>query len=363
MPFIRRLSVARSKHVRGLLRAGGYVAVLSLGLGAFQLRAAHAEVKNRTVELGRQMHQLANASSQDVNKLNMNGQVMWLGSSVAKDSVSSVLDRYEAECRRDTAQSTKSWRELGKKIEEKAGDKKEETPLMATGVMRAGSDVEGTVLCFTKGEHSKPTVGEAFKSFAETGELGALGNLRYVYVKESAKGKTIVLTAWTDDRFNLSDLVPDEGKEAKGSDFGEVPRPPTSNRLLSAQIEGTPFGVNVYRSKQSPSNVVGFYDDEMGKRGWIAIDPELDRQMAKRGEENKSGAIGRLYEKNGVVLSLASNLDEADTITSLGLAGVVSSDGSRTDTGVKAGDAPPAQSGQSEQGVQSKSAAAQPLAP
>jgi hypothetical protein len=74
MPFIRRLSVAKAKHVRGLLRAGGYVAFLSLGFGAFQLRAAHAEVKNRTVELGRQMYQLANASQHDVNKLTLNGQ-------------------------------------------------------------------------------------------------------------------------------------------------------------------------------------------------------------------------------------------------------------------------------------------------
>jgi hypothetical protein len=332
------------------LRAGGYVAVLSLGLGAFQLRAAHAEVKNRTVELGRQMFQLANASHQDVNKLNMNGQVMWLGSSIAKDSVSSVLDRYEGECRKNSAQSTESWRELAQKIDESTA-KKEETPLMATGVMRAGDSAEGTVLCFTKGEHSKPTVGEAFRSFADTGELGALGNLRYVYVKQSDHGRTVVLTAWTDERFNLRDLVPADGREAKGSDFGEIPRPPTSNRLLSAQVEGTPFGVNVYRSKQGPANVVGFYDDEMAKRGWMAIDPELDRQMAKRGQENKTGAIGRLYEKNGVVLTLAANLDEGDTITALGLAGVVSAEGATTDTGVKAADAPP---------TPGKSATAQP---
>lgn len=337
MPFIRRLSVAKSKHVKGLLRAGGYIAVLSLGLGAFQLRAAHAEVRNRTVELGRQMYQLANATQHDVNKLSLNGQTMWVGSSLANDSVQSVLDRYEDECRKNSAQSTESWRELAKKIDEK----KQERPLMATGVMRAGSRSEGTVLCFTKGESSKPTVGEAVKSFVETGELGALGNLRYVYAKESSTGRTTVLTAWTDDKFNLADLTPEAGTEARGNDFPGIPRPPTSNRLLSAQIEGTPFGANVYRSKQSPANVVGFYDEEMGKRGWTAIDPELTVQMAKRGEENTDGAIGRLYERQGVVLTLAANLDEGDTITALGLAGVVSSDGTKTDTGVKAADAPP----------------------
>jgi len=337
MPFIRRLSVAKSKHVRGLLRAGGYVVCLSLGLGAFQLRNAHAEAKNRTVELGRQMYQLANATQHDVNKLTFNGQPMWLGSSLAKDSVATVLDRYEAECRQNSAQPTEEWRELANKVDEKKADR----PMSSSGVMRAGDSREGTVVCFTKGASSKPTLREAFKSLADTGELGALGNLRYVYAKESSRGRTVVLTAWTDDKFSLSDIVPAEGTEAKGADFGEIPRPPSSSRLMSAQIENTPFGVNIYRGKggkDGPASVIGFYDEEMGKRGWAAIDPELGSQMAKRGEENTQGVIGRLYEHNGVVLTLTAHSDQGDTISSLGLAGVVSSDGTKTETGVKAAD-------------------------
>lgn len=336
MLWIRRLPVAKSKHVRGLLRAGGYVAALSLALGAFQLRSAHAEVKNRTVELGRQMLQLAQASQHDVNKLSMNGQPMWVGSSLSTDSVGDVLDRYEADCAKNAAQPPESWRELATKTAEQKAEK----PGMASGIMRGGDRDEGTVVCFTKGEGSKPTVKEALKTFAETGELGALGNLRYVYVKKSDRGNTIVLTAWTDDKFNLADLVPPEGTEAPGSDFPEIPRPPTSMRLLSAQVEGTPFGMNVYRSKQGPANVVSFYDGEMAKRGWFAIDPELAKH-AENGE-NPTGAIGRLYERNGVVLTLASNLQDGDTVTGLGLAGVTSSDGTKTDTGIKASDARPA---------------------
>lgn len=338
MPFIRRLSVAKSKHARGLLRAGGYLAVLSLGLGAFQLRAAHAEVRNRTVELGRQMYQLANATQHDVNKLTMNGQPLWVGSSVSKDSVADVLDRYEVDCQKNLAQPTESWRELAQKIDEK----KEQRPAMATGVMRGGGEDEGTVVCFTKGQSSKPTIREAFKSFVDTGELGALGNLRYVYAKRSDQGRTTVLTAWTDDKFNLSDIMPKDGGEAKGSDFPEVPRPQAATRLMSAQVEGTPFGVNVYRSKDAPAAVVGFYDAEMTKRGWAGFDPEIKMQRALRGEGDKSGVIGRLYERKGVVLTLASNLDEGGTITSLGLAGVTSTDGTKTDTGIKAQDEAPA---------------------
>lgn len=337
MLFIRRLSVAKSKHVRGLLRAGGYVAALSCVLGAIQIRAAHAEVKNRTVELGRQMLRLANASQHDVNKLSLNGQPIFVGSMMSNDSVGTVLDRYAADCTKNAAQPAEEWRDLANKADAAKAD----TTMMPNGVMRGGDRTEGTVVCFTKGDSSKPTVKEAFKSFAETGELGALGNLRYVYVKKSERGNTVVLTAWTDDKFNLADLAPPEGTEAKGADFPDLPRPPESNRLLSAVVEGTPFGVNVYRSKQGPGKVVSFYDEEMGKRGWMALDPELDKQVKAAGGENKTQAVGRLYEKNGVILTLATNLQDDDTVTALGLAGVTSTDGTKTDTGVKAQDAKP----------------------
>ena len=343
MPFIGRLSVAKSKHVRGLLRAGGYLAVLSLGLGAFQLRQAHAELKNRTVDLGRKMSELANASQQDVNKLNLNGQVMWMGSSVSRDSAATVLDRYEAECKQNAAQSPESWRQLTQPVNDgkDASNKRHEAVagMNSSGIMRAGSVTEGTVLCFVKTEHSKSSIGEAFKSLAETGELGAVGDLRYVYAKQGASGKTTVLTAWTDDHFNLSELNPPEGKEAHGTDFPNLPRPPDSARLFAAQVEGTPFGLNVYRGKQGVAEVISFYDEEMRTRGWLAIDPEIGKWMAKRGEANTEGVVGRLYEHDGVVLTLAAHMDQGDTITTLGLAGVASPDGTVTDTGVKASDA------------------------
>lgn len=335
MPFIRRRSPAKAKHVRGLLRAGAYVALVSVTIGAFQLRNAHADVKDRTVTLGRQMLQLANATQHDVNRLTINGQTMYVASSVSNDSADAVLARYQGDCQKSAAQPVGEWRELAR-----AGESaKTASNWMPDGVMRGGDGREGTVVCFTKGESSKPSIREAFTSFAETGELGALGNLRYVYARTSDRGTTTVLTAWTDDKFSLAGLVPAEGVDAAGSDFAGLPRPQTANRVMSANVEGTPFGFNVYRSKQGPEKVVAFYDDEMGKRGWLAIDPELDKRPENAGDKTK--AIGRLYEHNGVVLTLATNQQEGDTMTALGLAGVISSKGNIADTGVKASDVKP----------------------
>jgi hypothetical protein len=64
---------------------------------------------------------------------------------------------------------------------------------------------------------------------------------------------------------------------------------------------------------------VGFYDGVLQRAGWAAIDPELE----KRDDGGK--AIARLYEKDNVVLTVASSPMSDDpkdgTFTVLGIAG------------------------------------------
>lgn len=326
--FISRTSPAARKRVKGLLRAGAYLGCVSLAFGAIRIRQARAEVRDRTVELGRQMARLASATQHDVNRLTINGQTMWLASSLASDSPTAVLDRYQAYCESKASHSVDSWRELAKKSDPPPESK----PFLSTGVMRAGTATEGTVTCFTKTESSKPGIGEAMKSFAETGNLGDLGAARYVYTRITERGNTLVLTAWTDDKFNIPSFVGEEGKEAEGADFTDIPRPTNASRVFSVRLEETPFGVNVYRSKQSPSEVAKFYDNELGGMGWLALDAEME----KRDNPDGTPQVGRLYEKDGIVVSLMSKLDrEEGTFTALGLAGVSASADMATASGAK----------------------------
>lgn len=318
--WLFRISPARKKHLAGLVRAGAYLGCVSIVLGAFSLRSARAEMRSKTLELGRQMQKLANATDHDVNKLTLNGQPIWIGSSVAKDAVSVVLDRYESNCQQNTAQPSDSWRQLADKA-----DASTDKSFLSTGILRGGDKEEGTIVCFTKNESSKPSVSEAVKSFTETGNLGAFGSLRYVYAKADDSGKTVVLTAWTDDGFNITSLIPEEGKDSGGADFPLLPRPPSTTRVLATQVEGTPFGVNVYEGHDAPSKVIAYYDDEMRKRGWFALDPEVDRQL----DNPRDGGVrpmARLYEKDGVVFTLGANVRDGATMVAVGLAGVSASD-------------------------------------
>lgn len=310
----RPSSNARREHLRGLLRVGAYMSALTLVVGAFQVRAARAEFQDRSLEIGKQLRQLTQATHEDLNKISMNGQPMWVGSAVTESPVKGVLDRYETYCNENRSHSSEEWQKLGKEV---GGTGVSNKSLFSTGVMRGGSDQEGTVVCFTKSESTKPTFGDSLKAFTETGELGALGAFRYVYAKTTEKGNTLVLTAWTDDKFNLHKLVPEEGQDVAGNDFTDIPRSAQSNRIFSTRIEGTPFGVNVYRSKEPPSKVTAFYDEAMTQRGWAALAPKLDETS-----DDGSPVLGRLYERDGVVLTLSSHTEQGESFTALGLAGV-----------------------------------------
>ena len=293
------------RHLRGLFRAFAYLSVTALVFGAWSVKSARAEMKAQTITVGRQMLELARASNHEVTPIRFNGQQMILASSVATSDAKSVLDRYEAHCRENPGAS--DWKDL-----EAPGTKSD--GFLTNGLLRAGDDTEGTVVCFVKGEKTRATAKEALKSFAETGELGYLGKLRYVYARKNPRsGRTVILTAWTEDTFNIASMMPEEGKDAPGDDFPEVPRVPNAIRAISAHAEGMPYGVNIYKTTDLPAKTLAFYDGEMTRLGFKGFDPEMD--------ETKDGGQGRTYVKDGVVLTLATKRQPEGNFVLLGLAG------------------------------------------
>jgi hypothetical protein len=292
---------AKMRHVRGLARACAYLLFTTICASAWSIRAARAEMKEGTLSLGRSMAAIANATNHDVTPLRLNGERMMIASSVTADGPSTVLDRYAQQCK--TSGGAKGWETLPKIDEATA-------PFEENGLLRSGDEREGSVVCFVRGERTSATVREAFESFARTGELGHLGKLRYVYAKKNpASGRTLVLTAWTEDSFNVFDLMPEDGKDVRGDDFSEVSRPRASSRVLTARAEGFPYALNVYKTKQRPEAVLADYDADMIQRGFRGFDPEDPE------------APGRTYVKDGVVLTVAVRESDGSTFVALGLSG------------------------------------------
>lgn len=316
--FKRRRSPEKRKHLAGLFRVAAYMTGVGVVCGALSVRAARAEVADQSIVVGRQMLELVGTNNGDVSHVSLNGQQMFLGTAVSREDIGTVLDRYEQHCKKNGAQSPESWQELSKNPVRENPTSAATLESFNTGVVRSGGDKEGTVICFVRSSQSKTSVAEALKSFGETGELGALGQLRYAYAKKTESGKTHILTGWTLDKFNVSAFTPPETGDVAGSDFPEMPRPDNAQRVLSARVEGTPFGLNVYRSDVEPKKVAEQFDEAMVKQGWFALDSEIE----KRQDTSQDKAVGHLYEKDGVVLTLASSIQQGKTITVMGLAGV-----------------------------------------
>ncbi|MBX3199322.1 MAG: hypothetical protein KF894_14410 [Labilithrix sp.] len=316
-------SLEKAKRIRGLVRVWGYFLCVMAVCGVISIRHARAEYQDQTLHFGRQMVTLAKASNHEVTKVVFNGQPVHVGSSVTEDSAAHVLERYEEYCKANRGQMDVDFTEINKsgtvKPLLKADEVGDDAPAIAkAGYVRSGSDDEGAVVCFVKGPKTKPTTGEAFQSFMTTGELGAIGELRYAYASKGPSGKTLVLTVWTDSAFNLRDMVPEDGQDAAGEDFAEVPRVPNATRIMAAKAADMPYGVNVYKTTDSPAKTFEFFDREMKSAGWFAYDPELNEAEHK--------GQGRAYMKDAVVVTLGSSVQPEGHFVAVGLAGVAADD-------------------------------------
>lgn len=303
------------KRVRGGLRAAGYLSLTMLAFSAYSVKVARAEMKQTSLSIGRDMLKfMQQTSAHSVTPISINGQMMYMASSVTDDPVEDVLDRYDAACKKDPGQPHLGWKDVPMQDSGRGVTRDNAPELVSKGVMRTGNGgQDGSVLCFMRGDNTKPSTQEAWTSFMQTGELGALGKARYVYAKKSGNGRTFVLTAWTESKFNLNDMMPTEGVDAPGQDFPEIPRVPNSFRALSAHAEGLPYGINVYKTTDGPQQTLAFYDKAMVSAGWRGVDPELDP---------KTEGYGRNYLKDGVVLTVGINVAKEGNFVALGLAGV-----------------------------------------
>lgn len=317
----------KARHLRGMARVAGYFSVVTLVCGVITLRHARAEYQNQTLMFGRQMLELAKASNHEITQIVFNGQPVHVGTSVTEDPPEKVLGRYEEYCKANRGQLDDFFDLEGSPDARKAVDRKkaeadgqDSSALAKAGFVRAEDekDGSGTVVCFVKGPRSKSTTKEAFESFMATGELGAFGELRFAYASKGPSGRTLVLTAWTDSTFNLRAMMPDDGQDAPGEDFPEIPRVPNSTRVMSAKAAGTPYAVNVYKTTDAPMKTLKFFDEEMKARGWFTYDPEMD--------EKEDKGLGRAYMKNAVVLTVGTSKQDDGNFVALGLAGVAADD-------------------------------------
>ncbi len=309
--FIAAKNTLGSRRVKGALRVLAYGTVVSAGLFVYSYRSAKADIGKSSMQVGRDLAQVADLL-QETTQIRLNDQPVYVASAVTQEPLSDVLERFDKHCAASPGALGESWKGLakaGKSLDPKTDSKA--AALVSAGIVHHETRKEGVVLCLVKGSETRGTLTEAARAFTKTHDLGVLGKLRYAYAQVTPQGNTMVLTVWTEDRFNLGAIFPAEG-EAPGKDPEGIPRPPDSKRLMSIDIAGTPFGTFVYRSKQEPAQLVGFYDAEMNAKGWTIIDPDQAYGAAQTGR-------GHAYMKDGAQFLVAVGKDDSgSTILSIG---------------------------------------------
>jgi hypothetical protein len=188
------------------------------------------------------------AHSESVRQLQLNGVRLFFRTQTVDASLVDVLDHYEAAC--GTAIATQT----------------------------ARNNHAGYVACLDLGDASQDldALVNRFVSFSETGDLQEVGSPRYVFARHVASrsgDEVFLLTMWADSAFDLYRMLPRAGADAAGRDLVGVPRPPGSQRILSAWEARQPSGVLVYRvAGKSAEELESFYRAELTRTGWTIIE-------------------------------------------------------------------------------------------
>ena len=231
-----------------LLRLGFFLTVACVSVTALVLRSARADVDEVLWGVGSQIMAFPGVHNESVRQLQLNGVRLSFRTQTVEGSLADVLDHYEAVC--GTAIATQT----------------------------AHNDHAGYVACLDIGDSTQDLGAfvNRFVGFSDTGDLQEVGAPRYVFARRVASrsgDKVRLLTMWADSTFDVYRMLPRTGSDAAGRDLPGVPRPPGSQRILSAWEARQPSGVFVYRvAAKSAEELESFYRAELPRTGWTIIE-------------------------------------------------------------------------------------------
>ncbi len=257
--------VPRFARVGALLAALFAIAIVVVG------HRAKADLHEVMMGFGAQMMRYEGAQRQGApRQLYLNGERMLLATASTTHSLDAVLDYYERRCMaRDGALEQELMRVSGAEASRLPVDER-----LIDATIRHDTGGRGYVACLDMGEDAigLTELSARLKSFSDTGNLGDVGHLRYVYVTDETTSRHVV-TFWTEGRFELRKVVPETG-DAPGRDVDALPRPAGSRRMLSAWEDGQPQSLTVYAfAPQGEEALERFYRTELPRRGWRVHSP------------------------------------------------------------------------------------------
>lgn len=293
MYYLALLGFAAAKKIgtprlKGVLRVAGYTTGISLVMGAFCVHKARADLNEKGMQFGENMASIAGLI-QDSHTFRLNNQEVHTSVASTLDGVTTVLDKYEANCQAALGGQAPVWDQIPKITKEPAPASMK---LSMAPILRQESSHKGMVVCFIpndpKAPHSERSLQLALHEFEETGNLSAIGKFRYAFVKEGPTGSTVI-TVWADGDFNLKALVPPkDGSDTPGADPTVMTRPANGSRIFTGTIDGMGYRVYGYRTTDTPAQAIAAYDAKMEQAGWLSVKNPIFEGMPHEGNEGRS---------------------------------------------------------------------------
>lgn len=255
-------------------RVAGAVSVASLLLAWCWAERVSAEVERASFDLGARLVQELGDVVSEPQAIDVNGQTLWVASKATPLSVAEALDRFDAHCTSAARAPSTSLAPLQGVDEAPA---LEPANLGQRALIRRSElpGRGGQLVCLAPRRPLSGFVdlGERLATLFATGELGSLGELRYVQARARAEGGSHVVSVWSAGAFNLFEALPRQG-DVPGDDPESAPRPPESTRILSARIPGRAYAIRSYVSRRSAPELMAHYASEMPKLGWARLETE-----------------------------------------------------------------------------------------
>ena len=281
----------------------GFLLTLLLLLGAWKVRE---EVGVRGLAVGRELSRFADLLS-GTRRITLNGESIYVASALSNSSPREILDRFEQHCREHTGGLAEQFDAWPADVREEIAKRAPAAWDQRLGIVREERSDESSIVCVDRrdGNGLADTV-ERLQAFAKTGDVGQLGNLRYVYVRPTENGKSQVLTTLTEGSFNLYKILGEGLAEPAGSDPRDAPRPVGSTRRISAEIGDGMYGAYVFSSAESAGEIGKFYGTALPQRGWL--------QLVDGGE-----GTAEVWQRDGVTMVVTAAPEDVGSQTAVTL--------------------------------------------
>jgi len=274
-PFRTSIAVARARRTLfGALRVAVAAGAMVAAFFCVGARVVYGHARDGAMHFGDELLRLAETRAtgdlpDDAYRLRINEQSVQIANTATKRPVTAVLDHFEAACREQVGGIEDEMKGLDAALN---GDAL--PPLRGDPGALAVRDQRGDrgfVVCFDPGGPiAHGDLVDRVRRAVRTGDLGAIGGLRYVTAHGEGDA-TRVVAAWTDGAFDVHAMFPAAG-DAPGRDFPGVPRPRGSRRILTAFAEKTSYAVDVYEVAGDADAIRRSTFDDLSRAGLHQVD-------------------------------------------------------------------------------------------